>query len=247
MKRYHIFNRSLCLGLVGVLMGFLHAGESYAQKNKTEETGEIVMTREELESLLTKIAERRKKSQEEQSLRLPAYPQARIAYQDQGVYPDLRTLQYKLDLLLYQSNLVPRSPGNTTVNVPSSSVIPMVPSGTANNREVGTREVLKGHPVFFANNSTTISVQDRRAIADLVPLIQERKNEVLVVLKGYASQVGNAYYNNQLSFKRADAVKQLLISRGVNPGNIMILYHGADSTLKADEARRVEIILELTQ
>jgi outer membrane protein OmpA-like peptidoglycan-associated protein len=66
----------------------------------------------------------------------------------------------------------------------------------------------------------------------------------IIVLKGFASQVGSAYYNNQLSYNRSDVIKQHLIKRGVSPANILILHHGADPTLNAKEARRVEVTVE---
>ena len=107
------------------------------------------------------------------------------------------------------------------------------------------RQLLVGRTVYFAHNSSRLSAADRELIAQLVPTIQQHQQTVLVVLRGYASQVGNAFYNNQLSFERADAIKQELLQRGVSPANIMIFYHGADPTLAAAEARRVDIILEV--
>lgn len=221
-----------------------------AQEDKNTKTGEIVMSAKELESLLTKIAERRKEVlMKTQALQLPIYQPVRPAmYQDPRAYQDLRSLEYKLDLLLSQSNLLPKTGGTTTINIPSQTS-PLMAQPTAanlaNSITAGTRQVLKGHQVFFANNSTAISTQDQQAIRGLIPMVKERENQILIVLKGYASQVGSAFYNSRLSFNRADAIKQILVSNGVSPGNIMILHHGADSTVGAEEARSVEITLEL--
>ena len=82
-------------------------------------------------------------------------------------------------------------------------------------------------------------------VGNLISSQKERQSQLFIVLKGFASQSGSAFYNNRLSFSRADAVKQLLVHGGVNPGNILTLFHGSDGTVRADEARRVEINLEL--
>ena len=237
--------------LLPLVLIFCFAGSKvHSQESKSTDSSEIVMTKEELESLLTTIAERRKeKLKNKQALQLPAYQLGRaVTYQDPRMYQDLRNLEYKLDLLLSRANILPNQGSTTTLNIPyqQSGIAPQQPvPATANNLSEGGREVLKGHQVFFANNSTNITAGDKRIIKDLIPMIKEKQNQVLVVLKGYASQVGNAFYNNQLSYNRADAIKQLLVNNGVSPGNIMILYHGADKTVRASEARRVEITLEL--
>ena len=219
----------------------------FSQESKNKETGEIVMSAQELESLLTKIAERRKEMlKNNKVLQLPAYQlRSSVNYQDPRMYQDLRNLEYKLDLLLSKANLLPNQGGTTTFVLPQQSPGLTPPSGIATQVGEGNREVLKSHEVFFANNSIIISSEDKRIIADLIPTIKARQNQVLVVLKGFASKVGSAFYNNQLSYNRANAIKQLLVSDGVSPGNIIIMSHGSDRTVRADEARRVEITLEL--
>ena len=240
-----IFNFKIQLSYFVFLLSLLicfSSSKVYAQENKNTETGEIVMSAAELESLLTKIAERRKEVlKNKKKLQLPTYQlRSGVTYQAPRMYQDISSLEYKLDILLSRGNFSPNQVGSTTYVLPSQN------SGTKTTKLADApRKVLKGHQVFFANNSTVISTNDQRIIQNLTPIIKEKQNEILVVLKGFASKVGNAFYNNQLSYNRADAIKQILVNNGVNPSNIMILYHGSDSTVSADEARRVEISLEL--
>ncbi len=239
------FNRYYSILFLSLLISFT-GSKANSQENKKTETGEIVMSAAELESLLTKIAERRKETlKNNKSLHLPTYQlRSGVTYQDPRMYQDMKSLEYKLDILLSRANLAPNQGGSTTYVLPPQNSGTTIPNNATKLADV-PRKILKGHQVFFANNSTTISSSDKRIIQDLIPMIKENQNQTLVVLKGFASVVGNAFYNNQLSYNRADAIKQILVNNGVNPGNIMIIYHGADQTIKADEARRVDITLEL--
>lgn len=264
MKIYKFkFQLNYSLFLLSFLICFT-GSKAYSQKKNSKETGEIVMTADELESLLTKIAERRKEVlNNNKVLEIPMYQQPRsVIYQSPSGNQDLSMLNYKLDLLLSKSNIAPANGSNTTYILPSQTQgkvsQPVVPNTNNNlapppptiNRNIGNmseggREVLKSHQVFFANNSTMISSNDKRMIQELIPMIKENQNGILVVLKGFASKLGNAFYNNELSYNRADAIKQILVTNGVSPSNIIIFYHGEDGTTNDKEARRVEVSLEL--
>jgi len=70
-------------------------------------------------------------------------------------------------------------------------------------------------------------------------------------VEGYTDSTGTEEYNLKLSQRRAEAVKQLLISKGVSPGRITAMGYG-ESKPKASNAtpygrqlnRRVEIYIE---
>lgn len=94
--------------------------------------------------------------------------------------------------------------------------------------------------IHFANNSTSLSDSDKKALRDLADKVKDNE-DVTVVLHGYASKVGNAYYNEQLSYKRANGVRQVLRDAGITPGDIVIMPHGVDEGGNDDSARRVDI------
>src|SRR5690606_6236451 len=101
------------------------------------------------------------------------------------------------------------------------------------------------HTVYFANNSTTIGDQDIIALQQLGNKINNSPHRATVILRGYSSTVGNAAYNEQLSRRRAEAVKKILMQYGLDAKHIVTLYHGADDSRSDDLARRVEITLSL--
>ena len=53
---------------------------------------------------------------------------------------------------------------------------------------------------------------------------------------GYTDQVGNAGYNEKLSKKRADAVKQLLVEMGVDTSRLVSEGKGIDKGAKSSSA-----------
>lgn len=113
-----------------------------------------------------------------------------------------------------------------------------------------TRESLKSLreydlQVYFANNSTSLGNSDKIALKDLAKMIKGNEKHVTIMLHGFASKSGSAQYNQQISFKRAHAVRHVLRGAGVPAKNIVILPHGIDDSGEAAKARRVEVGLSV--
>jgi|GEM_PF-6858796 len=95
----------------------------------------------------------------------------------------------------------------------------------------------------FTVNSAQLSMQD---IADLTRMLELFRSGELdgIELMGYADVTGPAAYNQQLSARRAQAVKDWLVSRGVPAAKIRVrgmgVDHDADDLAKA---RRVDLVL----
>ncbi len=96
--------------------------------------------------------------------------------------------------------------------------------------------------VFFAHNSTKL---DTKAWETIKAVVQQLKDtpSLQVMVKGFASQVGNSAYNHRLSQRRTDAVKSAIVRDGIDPGKVLSSYYGEDVS-DNDEAyaRRVEIL-----
>ena len=103
-------------------------------------------------------------------------------------------------------------------------------------KEYGTSQM----QVFFDNNVSEVSSRYKDEVEKAA--IALRKNPQLsVVLKGYASPLGNFKLNQDLSMRRNEAVKRMLIDYGVFPDQISSVFYGEDTTSTASEARRVDI------
>ena len=92
--------------------------------------------------------------------------------------------------------------------------------------------------VLFANDSSVIPATFRAEIKQMSDFLKRYPN-THIELKGHASPVGKHDYNQQLSVKRAQAVKQLLIANGIAPSRIKTLGFGdSDPVTAPDNAQR---------
>ena len=66
-----------------------------------------------------------------------------------------------------------------------------------------------------------------------------------IQVAGHTDSRGSESYNMQLSQKRADAVKNALVQRGVNPQRIQTIGYGESMPISSSDAanRRVEIVI----
>lgn len=94
--------------------------------------------------------------------------------------------------------------------------------------------------VFFANNSSKVTASDMEYIKDVVQVLKKNP-ELSIVLEGYASPVGNAIYNKQLSMRRSEAVQSVLESEGISSSRIVVGFKGEDHSGSDAHARRVDM------
>lgn len=95
--------------------------------------------------------------------------------------------------------------------------------------------------IFFDNNSSQLNAAHLNLIATAVNQLREKVNYNLR-LTGFASPSGNANYNQQLSAKRADAVRQGFENAGFTSDRIVLVPGGIDfKPANASAARRVEV------
>ena len=102
----------------------------------------------------------------------------------------------------------------------------------------------------FELGGSTLSAEGKAEVADMVAKF-EGKTVDSVVIAGYTDDSGDASFNQQLSEKRAEAVKAELVANGANPDKITTVGYGeanpiADNSTREGRAknRRVEIKVE---
>ncbi len=96
---------------------------------------------------------------------------------------------------------------------------------------------------FDRANLKKESYPELNRLADFLKQYPDLKIEV----SGHTDSIGDVAYNKKLSQKRAEAVKQYLISRGCNPAQINAVGYGSEKPLESNETaegrrknRRVE-------
>ena len=98
----------------------------------------------------------------------------------------------------------------------------------------------KKTPIYFANNAYQPLPHDTDAIDQIVTMLRNNP-ELSILLEGYASNVGTAEYNNQLSMKRSESVARLLQKQGISLQRILTAFRGIDDSVDKEKARRVDI------
>lgn len=81
-------------------------------------------------------------------------------------------------------------------------------------------------PVHFAFDSFSIDGNDTGEVRRVADFMQTGSNKVIVA--GFCDERGTADYNRALGEKRAGAVREALISDGVDPSRIQTVSFGAE-------------------
>ena len=107
--------------------------------------------------------------------------------------------------------------------------------------KLSATEPLSFPTIFFDNNSSALNANHRQLLATTARQLANNRNYELRLI-GYASPSGSAAYNQQLSARRAAAVRQGLETAGLPADRIVIVPGGIDyKPASAAAARRVEI------
>lgn len=124
------------------------------------------------------------------------------------------------------------------------------------NRVVETRRTPNGMVISLPNSvfrfdfdRADLNPHNRELLSRIAGILLVSKGYGLSVF-GYTDDVGSAEYNQQLSLRRANAVKDYLVQAGIDPGIVNVKGYGKTSPLienTSDDGRsknrRVEIAL----
>lgn len=119
--------------------------------------------------------------------------------------------------------------------------------GKVDSTSMGTKALEASYPVVFLFGLNKAEV-DGSYKAEFDRIANDLKGDMSrkALVTGFTDRSGNADYNRQLSKRRADSVRDQLLSRGVNPEQISIAGQGQENASGAwsPSDRRVEVVLE---
>ena len=103
--------------------------------------------------------------------------------------------------------------------------------------------------LYFERDTTKLTHESKDLLAEILRTIKSRRsNEVYIV--GHTDLVGKEAYNAVLSSRRANCVRNLLVSSGIKPNTLFVSFYGKARPLvpTQDEVpeprnRRVEVIV----
>jgi peptidoglycan-associated lipoprotein len=87
--------------------------------------------------------------------------------------------------------------------------------------------------VFFAYDSFRIDGTENAVIKENAKILKENQN-VAIQIEGHCDQRGGIQYNLALGEKRANAIKSILVSLGIEHSRIEIISYGKERPLDSD-------------
>lgn len=135
------------------------------------------------------------------------------------------------------------------VAAPAPAPAPAVPIAAP----IVTKKTLKAGELF-AFDSAKLTPKAEQEIANTAAEAKALKSINLVLVEGHTDNIGTAAYNQQLSIKRANAVRDALIKNGVPADKIDAKGYGFDKPVASNKTkdgraqnRRVEITIDGTK
>jgi OOP family OmpA-OmpF porin len=103
---------------------------------------------------------------------------------------------------------------------------------------------LASRELFEFNKATLTDDAKRRLDAEVVAKLQDVGDVRYINVNGHADRLGSSQYNQQLSEKRAEAVRAYLVSKGVDASKVETFGFGKTTPVKscADQKDRKALI-----
>ncbi len=103
--------------------------------------------------------------------------------------------------------------------------------------------------LYFERDTTKLTHESKGSVAEVLRTVKSRQsNEVYVV--GHTDLVGKEAYNAELSSRRANHVRDLLVSSGLKPDTLIVSFYGkarpmvpTQDQVPEPRNRRVEVIV----
>ena len=109
--------------------------------------------------------------------------------------------------------------------------------------------VLTLSDIQFQRDESELTAETMRKLYPLATLLKDEPNRGITI-EGYTDSTGDEEYNYQLSERRAMAVRDFLVSAGVNPQRITAQGYGEERPIASNDSergrrenRRVEIVV----
>lgn len=133
---------------------------------------------------------------------------------DNDTKAKLDAINNELDNL--KNGLKPQVVADTVVEVKESVVV----------NEIENLDNYK-RQVFFEVSSTKLSTEALNTLSSVVDILTKYPT-LAVNISGYASPEGNTAYNNRLSQRRAQAVKDYLVGKNIEANRLNVIQQGED-------------------
>lgn len=92
-------------------------------------------------------------------------------------------------------------------------------------------------PVHFAYDDATVRTEDGPALDRFASVVQKHYPGAKVTVEGFADPAGTKQYNLALSQRRADAVREYINGKGIDPSLVSAVGYGKSRLVVKDASR----------
>ena len=92
-------------------------------------------------------------------------------------------------------------------------------------------------PVHFGFDDATVRTEDQAALEQFAKVASTHYRGSTITIEGFADPAGSQAYNLQLSRERADAVRDYLVSKGLDGAALRTVGYGKTRLVRPDAAR----------
>ena len=90
--------------------------------------------------------------------------------------------------------------------------------------------------VFFATNESVLTTAARETLRKQAAWLR-KNSDLTIVLEGHADERGTREYNLALGERRANAVRDYLMSQGVGGGKVTVISYGKERPVNPESSR----------
>lgn len=80
----------------------------------------------------------------------------------------------------------------------------------------------------FATGDATLSEQDKPLLDDFARVIRESHSDAVITVEGFADPAGSTAFNRRLGQRRAEAIRDHLVSAGLSAEQVRAVSYGED-------------------
>lgn len=93
--------------------------------------------------------------------------------------------------------------------------------------KVKNETVMVPDKVYFAFNSTVLNNESKKTLNTVIEWLNS-KQDIKIILEGHCDERGTREYNLALGQKRAEAVKQYLVSKNIDSSRLKVISYGKE-------------------
>lgn len=118
---------------------------------------------------------------------------------------------------------------NAANNVPNTAVTPLTGANDPSSPQYFTQTV--GDRVLFVVDSSTLTPEGQATLDGQASWLQTN-SDYLAIVEGHADEQGTREYNLALGARRANAVREYLISKGVGSNRLRTISYGKERPIE---------------